>query len=408
MHIDHLSLTNFRNYARLELSLPSRNPIVLHGANAQGKTSLLEAIYFLATLKSPYTAPDRQLIHWRADEEPLPFARLAADVYGKGNVYSRVEITLLIDRTNDGNGRLRKVVKLNGIEKRVMDMVGLLNVVLFLPQDLTLVEGSPSDRRRFMDSTLGQVDKTYYQAVDQYEKILPQRNALLRRISDRSADAGELAFWDEKLVQWGSVIIAGRQRFLRELELSAQRAHHDLTGRRETLTLRYQPSFVPTVEGNGQMSFDTLGLDLHRELSPEQVAPQFAAQLKAEQRASIHRGATLSGPHRDELRLLVNERDLGLYGSRGQARTAVMALKLAELSWMHDRVGEWPILLLDEVVAELDAERRAFLLSRIGGSTQTLTTTTELDIFTEDFLQRAAIWRVEEGQIEIETDAAKG
>jgi DNA replication and repair protein RecF len=408
MHIDHLSLTNFRNYARLELSLPQRNPIVLHGANAQGKTSLLEAIYFLATLKSPYTTTDRQLIHWRAEDEPLQFARLAADIYSKGNTYSRVEITLLVDRTNDGNGRLRKVIKLNGVEKRVMDIVGLLNVVLFLPQDLTLVEGSPSDRRRFMDNTLGQVDKAYYQAVDQYEKILPQRNALLRRIADRSADPAELAFWDEKLVQWGSIIIAGRQRFLRELELSAQRAHHDLTGRRETLKLSYQPSFVPTVEGNGQLSFDTLGLDLHRDLEPDQVAPQFAARLKAEQRASIQRGATLSGPHRDELRLLVNDRDLGLYGSRGQARTAVMALKLAELDWMRDRIGEWPILLLDEVVAELDAERRAFLLNRIDGSTQTLATTTELEIFTESFLQRAAIWRVCEGQIDIEPNAAQG
>ena len=123
------------------------------------------------------------------------------------------------------------------------------------------------------------------------------------------------------------------------------------------LTLRYQPSFLPTFEGDGQLSFDTLGLDLHRELTPEQIAPQFAAQLKAEQRELIQRGVTLCGPHRDELRLFINERDVGLYGSRGQARTAVMAFKLAELEWMRERIGEWPVLLLDEVVAELDAER---------------------------------------------------
>ena len=148
------------------------------------------------------------------------------------------------------------------------------------------------------------------------------------------------------------------------------------------------------------MSFDMLGLDLHRELTPDQIAPQFAEQLKAEQRDSIQRGVTLCGPHRDELRLFINERDIGLYGSRGQARTAVMAFKLAELEWMRQRIGEWPILLLDEVIAELDAQRRAYLLERINGATQTLTTTTELDIFTTEFIQRATIWQVKEGQID--------
>jgi DNA replication and repair protein RecF len=185
------------------------------------------------------------------------------------------------------------------------------------------------------------------------------------------------------------------------LEVNAQREHYALTGRRETLTLRYQPSFLPTFAGNGQLSFAVPGLDLHRDLDPAQIAPQFAARLKAELDESVSRGATLCGPHRDELRLYINERDAGLYGSRGQARTAVMALKLAELSWMRDRIGEYPILLLDEVVAELDAQRRAYLLSRIDGVTQTLVTTTELDIFTDDFLNRAAVWHVTEGQIDI-------
>lgn len=405
MHIEHLSLTNFRNYARLELSLPERSPIVLHGANAQGKTSLLEAIYYLAGARSPYATPDRQLIHWRVEDDPLPYARLSAELVTHGTRYHKLEMTMMIERLADGPGKLKKVIKLNGVEKRVMDIVGLLNVVLFLPQDLTLVEGSPTDRRRFMDNTLGQIDAEYLNALDTYEKILPQRNALLRRIAERQADAKELSFWDDKLVAAGSVIISGRQRFLRELEVSAQRAHHELTGRRETLTLRYQPSFLPTFEGNGQLSFDTLGLDLHRDLDPGQIAPQFADRLKEEQRESIMRGATISGPHRDELRLMVNDRDLGLYGSRGQARTSVMALKLAELQWMRERIGEWPVLLLDEVVAELDAHRRAYLLERIDGATQTLMTTTELDIFNPTFLERATIWRVTEGQIDTQQPA---
>lgn len=400
MQIEHLSLTHFRNYARLELSLPAGKPVLLYGANAQGKTSLLEAIYYLATAKSPYTATDRQLIHWRAEDDPIPVARVTGEVIARHKTRVRMDITLAVERTPDGGVRFRKIVRINGVEKRVMDIIGLLNVVLFLPRDLTLIEGSPADRRRFIDDTLSQMDAGYVEALELYEKVLPQRNALLRRIGEGGANARELAFWNEKLVMAGSVIIAGRQRFLRELEYEAQKAHHDLTGRRETLTLRYQPSFLPTLANSGQMSFDTLGLDLHREMSAEEIAPQFADRLQADQQEEIYRGMTLSGPHRDELRLLINERDIGQYGSRGQARTAVMAFKLAELVWMREGIGEWPILLLDEVAAELDAERRAYLLERIDGATQTLMTTTELEIFTPQFLERAAIWRVTEGQID--------
>jgi DNA replication and repair protein RecF len=398
MHIEHLSLTNFRNYARLEWTIP-QGTTVIHGANAQGKTSLLEAIYYLATSRSPYTNSDRQLIHWRAETDPIPFARLAAEVSSKRSVLDRIEMTLMLDHSNGDGPRFKKVVKINGTEKRVMDLVGLVNVVLFLPRDLTLVEGSPSDRRDFMNDTLSQVDVEYLEALNTYEKALPQRNALLRRINDNLAAPHELDYWDAQLVKNGSILIAGRQRFLRELEFDAQQAHHDLTGKLETLTLEYQPSFTPTFGGDGQLSFNMTGLDLHRELTPEQIAPQFAAQLELERSESIKRGQTLSGPHRDELRLHINGRDAGLYGSRGQARTAVMALKLAELSWMRQRIGEWPLLLLDEVIVELDASRRAYLLERLDGASQTLMTTTELDIFTESFLKRTSVLYIVDGQI---------
>jgi DNA replication and repair protein RecF len=251
-----------------------------------------------------------------------------------------------------------------------------------------------------MDTTLSQVDRDYLGALTTYEKVLPQRNALLRRIAEKQSNVGELAYWDDQLVESGSVLISARQKFLRELEVDAQQAHLDLTGKNELLTLSYQPSFPPSAQGNGQLSFNTLGLDLHRQLEPDEIAPQFAEMLTAGLDESISRGVTLFGPHRDELRLNINDHDAGLYGSRGQARTAVMALKLAELSWMKSRIGEWPILLLDEVVAELDSKRRAYLLNRIDGATQTLLTTTELDIFSAAFLERAAIWHVSGGQIE--------
>lgn len=397
MYIEHLSLTNFRNYARLELSLP-HCPVVLHGNNAQGKTSLLEAIYYLSTQRSPYTTSDRQLIHWRTEHDPLPFARITAEISTRQFALQRLEITLMMEQ-GVGIPRFKKHIKLNGVDKRVMDVVGLLNVVLFVPRDLSLIEGSPSDRRRFMDTTLSQVNRHYAQALSDYEKLLPQRNALLRRIAEKRANPVELAYWNEQLSQHGAVIIAERQKFLRQLEGLAQENHHQLTGKQETLTLQYQPSFMPTVGGDGQRSFDVFGLDLHRELEAKAIQPQFAEQLVKEQAESIHRGVTLSGPHRDELRLMINGRDCGLYGSRGQARTTVMALKLAELDWMHQQIGELPILLLDEVVAELDSKRRAYLLERLANDIQMLVTTTELDIFTEPFLQRASLLEVVEGQI---------
>ena len=151
MHIEHLSLTNFRNYARLELSLPQQ-PVVLHGDNAQGKTSLLEAIYYLATSKSPYTTSDRQLIHWRTDNDPIPYARMIAEFSNQQSPLQRMEVTLMMDKAS-GATRFKKTIKVNNVEKRVMDVVGMLNVVLFVPRDLSLIEGSPADRRRFMDIT---------------------------------------------------------------------------------------------------------------------------------------------------------------------------------------------------------------------------------------------------------------
>lgn len=398
MRVTHLSLTNFRNYAHLELAVPDTT-IVLVGANAQGKTSLLEAFYYLATARSPYTTADRQLIHWRTEREPTPYARIVADISTAAHPFATIEMTLVLDNTV-GSSRFKKVIRLNGVDKRVMDIVGVLNVVMFLPQDLRLVEGSPSDRRRYMDDTLSQVDAAYLEALNTYDKVLPQRNALLRNIASGRGSKRELTYWDEQLIASGAVIIAGRQRFLRELEREAQRIHADLTNKGETLTLSYQPNFSPTAKDDGQLSFDMLGLDLHRELTPEQIAPQFADQLERDYPQSVQRGVTLSGPHRDELRMGINGRDVSSYGSRGQARTTVMALKLAELAWMTERIDERPILLLDEVIAELDAKRRAYLLERLDGGYQTLMTTTEPDIFTPTFLQQATVWRVEAGQIE--------
>ena len=399
MHIEHLSLKNFRNYVRLEATFPKGN-ILLHGQNAQGKTSLLESIYYLATSTSPYATSDKQLINWRTENDPMPFAQVNAEIISGSQTMNRLAITLVREDANTFNERFKKEVRLNGVSRRRSDILGIVAVVMFLPQDLALIEGSPSERRRYMNDTLSQVNGDYTSALNTFEKVLIQRNALLKQISRGRAGVAELEYWDEQLTESAAVIIAGRQRFLREIENQATQIHRDLTGNREDLKLVYVPSFEPTAEGDGQLSFSIPGLDLHRQLAPTQITPQYREALEASRQEEIDRGMTLSGPQRDELRFYVNNRDLGLYGSRGQARTAVLALKLAELAWMREKIGESPVLLLDEVASELDEGRRAYLLDQVMGVSQAILTTTEPGIFTESFLDEATIWHVHAGQIE--------
>ena len=205
MRIEHLSLQNFRNYARLDVTLPD-GPILLYGANAQGKTSLLEAIYYLATARSPYATSDRQLINWHTESDLLSFARIEADIVSENRMLNRIEV-ILEQNDNGLNGtRLSKTIRVNGVNKRVMDLLGQVNVVMFLPQDLVLVEGPPAERRRYMNVTLCQTDATYCQALSQFEKLLSQRNALLKRIGEGDAGVDQLAFWDEQLTEAGATV----------------------------------------------------------------------------------------------------------------------------------------------------------------------------------------------------------
>ncbi len=308
MQIEHLSLQNFRNYARLEMSLPS-GAILLHGANAQGKTSLLEAIYYLATARSPYTTSDRQLINWHIDRDILSFARIGAEVVNQDQVMNRVEITLT-EIPGGGNGlRLNKEIRVNGVARRVMDLIGQVNVVMFLPQDLILVEGPPVERRRYMNVTLCQTDAAYCGALNTFEKVLSQRNALLKSIAEGQAHPDQLDYWNEQLTASGAIVVAGRQRLLRDLEIKARKIHYDLSGGAEDLELDYRPGFAATAQNSGQLSFDVLGLDLNRQFTAAEIADLYAEKLAAIRNEEIARGMTLLGPQRDDLRLMVNGDD---------------------------------------------------------------------------------------------------
>jgi DNA replication and repair protein RecF len=397
MYIRHLSLTNFRNYARLELALPAR-AVLLHGANAQGKTNLLEAIYYLATSRSPQTSSDRELINWITDqEELLPYTRLAAEVR-RGDRARQIEIVLqkepVTGAANGEQARLRKQISVDRAKRRAMDLVGQVNVVLFMPQDMALVDGPPSGRRRYLDVALCQVDPGYCRALSRYNRVLGERNALLRQWHERRVDPDELAYWDEQLVGHGATVTLGRRNAVAELEGRAAELHHQLSGGVERLRLVYQP---------------TLPLDPQDDA--QRLGATYRAELARQRRQEIERGMTLVGPHRDELRFLVDDpsagsgRDLGQFGSRGQQRTAVVALKLAEVDWMHRRTGEWPILLLDEVLSELDTARRNFLLAQVNGVEQALITTTDPASFDASFLADMTVLKVEGGRIFAEPDA---
>jgi DNA replication and repair protein RecF len=393
MFIRHLSLTNFRLYARLELDLP-RGLVVVQGDNAQGKTSLLEAIYFLATSHALHTPIDRQVIRWGAEEEgPYPFALLKALV--QSNAGLRL-IEIGMQRTE--SGRLRKEIRVDGLPKRALDLVGQLNVVFFSPADVELTSGPPALRRAFLDTAIGQLDADYVRALEHYTHALANRNALLKQAQERPLDPDELTLWDDQLVPAGVEVALRRRRAVLALSRAAMPIHRELSNGQEYLQVVYQPNFDPLrpvgLDTSYQFSLDDSVLPANADL---QAA--FRRALAERRREEIARGMTLVGPHRDELRFFANGLDLGEYGSRGQQRTAVLALKLAQAEWMREHTGEAPVLLLDEVLAELDPNRRQCLLRFIARANQVIITTTDMQRLDQASLTGAMFLRVCAGVI---------
>ncbi len=398
MHLKHLSLTNFRNFIRLETDFAAGSTILV-GGNGQGKTSLLEAIHYLTGAASFHTASDRHLINFLALEEPMPFARLVAEIESQERI-QRIEIRIVIESNSESSeGRVRKEVLVNGLKRRMRELASSFTAVLFLPQDLKIIEGTPGNRRRFLDSTLAQADSTYAVALSEYQKVLTQRNALLKKSREDRTPLDQLTFWDEQLCDFAASLIHGRALALRELDQLAAPLHSKLTRNKETLRLDYQPSFDPAPQPDGQLGLpiDTV-LD-RTGISREEIRKGMLETLMSNRGEELARGVTLQGPHRDDFRPRSNGIDLRLYGSRGQNRTAMLAMKLAEIEWLKQRTGDWPILLLDEVLAELDLERREDLLSHISSVTQSILTTADLSMFTEPFQNQATIWQIDAGTI---------
>jgi len=400
MYLKHLSLTNFRKFARLDLDLPKR-VVLLTGDNAQGKTTVLEAIYFLAALTSFQTHADRQIVNLEeAKKGSLTVMRLVAD-YQRGKSKHRIEARLILEPVGVLNGqRLRKEILLNGVKKPASEIIGHFNAVIFVPQMSQIIEGAPDDRRRYLNLALAQSVPAYARVLSEYNQVITQRNALLKTLSENGGSRDQLDVWDDALSRLGSQIILWRIEAIQRIEHLASRVHHELTHGTEILRLAYEPAYDPLPKPDGQLGLkidtavDRSGLEL------DDIENGFREKLRDLRSEEIARGVTTIGPHRDELRFLANDIDLGNYGSRGQIRTALLSLKLAEVNWMKERTGEWPVILLDEVMAELDVQRRADLLKYVGESEQVLFTTTDLNLFAPEFVEKSEVWKVGDGRVE--------
>lgn len=397
MHLKHLSLTNFRAFSRLDLELP-RRIILFHGANAQGKTTILESIYYLATLTSFHTPNDRQLISLFAPQDDVVVTRIVAD-YQSGNSLHKIEIRLILERQVDGSYRYRRESLLDGVRKNTNDIVGNFLAVIFLPQMTRTIEGSPEERRKYMNLVLMQAVPGYARLLSEYDKALGQRNALLKLICEDRSQRSQLDYWDQILSRLAGEIISHRQAGVKQLNSLASAIHYDLTEGSEVLRVDYKPAFALTSEDSDQFSLPLdLGNDLNGATAAD-ISDRYLRRLQQLQSEEIARGVTTIGPHRDNLVFTANGANMGDYGSRGQIRTCLLAMKLAEAEWLKGRTGQWPVILLDEILAELDLHRRRDLLKYLENNEQSLMTTTDRGMFEPEFLASAASWQVANGQI---------
>ena len=397
MQLTRLSLTNIRSIARLDVNIPA-GTILIVGKNAQGKTSILEAIYFLATLSSFHAGKDSEIINLLAARENLSVGRIVGEFTKQGRSHT-IEVRIIQERISNGTFRGRKEVLLDGVKKRGRDVLGQFNAVLFLPQMMQIIEGPPDERRRYLDLAISQVVPNAANTLNEYRKLVTQRNALLKQLGENGGSQDQLDFWDERLAKRGAEIIASRIAAVQEIDQIAGLVHHEITNGTEVLRLDYQPAFDPLPAPKNQPTLLYAPPD-RSQFSTAQIENAFLEALRANRRAEIARGVTTIGPHRDELRFLSNGIDLGIYGSRGQVRTALMTLKLAEMTWMKEKTGNWPVLLLDEVLAELDEDRRSDLLTRVSQSQQSLLTTTDVQLFDTETIEKWQQWQIYGGNLQ--------
>ncbi|MFO7818698.1 MAG: DNA replication/repair protein RecF [Halanaerobacter sp.] len=366
MYLSQLFLNNFRNYSEEYVQFnPNLNLII--GDNAQGKTNLLEAIYLLGTGNSHRTNINSELVNWEQN-----------GFYLKGELIKETQDYKLEIKMKGRSKEIR--VNNNQLDKN-SDLLGYLNVIIFSPEDLELVKGSPSRRRKFINLELSQIQPYYKHSLKEYDQVVKQRNQLLKKIRDRNAPQNMLDVWDQQLVDLGTKVIVKRLAALEKLKVLARLMQRKLTNGAESLKLSYDSK-----------------LNISDNSSAEEIKDKFSSYVKQKRDKEIERGVTTVGPHRDDISLIVNDVDVRKYGSQGQQRTTALALKLSELEFMKSEIGEYPVLLLDDVFSELDDKRSNYLFNTIKNKIQTFITNTNLKRL-KDLEQEHSIYRIKAGSV---------
>lgn len=378
MFIKNLELTNFRNYESCKIDFTT-NKTILVGKNAQGKTNLLESIYYLAALSSFRAGNDSELIQKGKD-----FSLLKAEIE-KYETDIKLEVLINPPKT--------KAIKVNGLKKsKYSQFVGNLIVVNFGISDLLLLRGTPSDRRKWLDDAISQLYPAYKDRLSKYNKIRTQRNNLLKEFKGNiyltQTQKASLDVWNEQISIAGSNIIHLRQKYLKEVQKLAQEKHKIISQCDENLLIKYNSS----ISGCFNTESDEL-------FTPDKIAETYHNIFEQKEKEEIIRAQTVIGPHRDDISFYINDMDAISYASQGQQRTVVLALKLAELDFIQNVINETPILLLDDVLAELDQSRQNYLLDSVKGNIQTIITTVDISNFKPFNLEGVTVYNIDSGRI---------
>ena len=359
MIVESVELKDYRNYDFLDMKF-NENVNIIYGDNAQGKTNILESIYMCSTSKSHRGSKDKEIIRFGQDESHIKLNVI------KHDMRYRIDMHL---KKNKSKG-----IAVNGIPiKKAVELFGIINIVFFSPEDLNIIKEGPSERRRFIDMELSQLDKIYLSNLVNYNKVLNQRNKLLKDLSYMPSEQlmQTLDIWDMQLIRYGKLIIKGRENFIERINEIIRGIHSKLTGGTEILQL----SYVPFVNEN-----------------------EFEDKLKESREKDIKYKSTGTGPHKDDLIFLINGNDVRKYGSQGQQRTAALSLKLSEIELVKLVIKDTPVLLLDDVLSELDSNRQNFLINSIG-DIQTVVTCTGLDEFINNRININKVFKVTNGNV---------
>lgn len=365
MKIKELKLKNYRNCQDVELDLDSKKILII-GKNAQGKTNILESVYFLSTLKSPRTSNNLELINFGAND-----CEIIAEVEKSG---VQISLDFYYDKEK------KREIKVNKLKTRPKEFKNVFTTVLFSTQDLLLLRGTPQDRRDWLDTAISQIYPAYDDRVSKYNKIRIQKNNFLKEYNQNET---LLEVYNEQLTILGSNIVYLRKKFLKEIEKIAQEKHSAIS-EKEKLTINYDCNFLT-----------------EEEIEVDLISDKFRKKLEERKKDEIIRGQTLVGPHRDDVIFYINNQESTKFASQGQQRTIVLSLKLAELDIITQKTGEAPVLLLDDVLAELDDVRQNYLLKTIDKNTQTIITSVDTLLFDKKFLEGVKIYKINEGKISL-------